>query len=319
MSLRERLVVAGFRLGWRLARAVPEDVAVAASVRVADALVARGGERVEQLRRNLTRARPDAIPAELDTLVRDGFRSYARYWLDAFRLPAWSVERTVGTVRLDNGEELRAALAAGRGGVGFLGHLGNWDHGAAWSAHDLHPVVTVAERLRPEEVYEEFLAFRRGLGIEVLPLGDPATFGLLLRRLRAGVFVALLGDRDLSATGVPVSFLGETVPMAAGPAALALATGAPLLPMTLFHELREGTRVLVVSCGDVVPVPARAEGESGREHRRRAIAAMTQTCADAVAAAVRAHPDEWHVLQPYFPADVSRSLPTGGAPATGRG
>lgn len=303
MSLRDRLVVTGFRLGWKLARAVPEEFAVAASVRVADALVARGGGRVDQLRRNLSRARPEAGPAELDTLVRDGFRSYARYWLDAFRLPGWPADRAVATVHFENGDALRAALAAGRGGVGFLGHLGNWDHAAAWAAQDLHDVVTVAERLRPEEVYSEFLAFRRGLGIEVLPLGDPATFGTLLRRVRAGVFVPLLADRDLSATGVEVDFLGERVPMAAGPAALALATGAPLVPMTLFHEVREGRRVLVVRCAEFVPVPQRIDGESTRQHRVRAIATMTQACADTLADAVRAHPDEWHVLQPYFPSD----------------
>ncbi|WP_432564763.1 phosphatidylinositol mannoside acyltransferase [Kineococcus sp. SYSU DK003] len=304
MSARDRLTTAGFRWGWRLARTVPEEVAVRLSVRTADALVARGGPRVDQLRRNLARARPEAGPAELGTLVRDGFRSYARYWLDAFRLPSWSVERTVGPVRFTHGEELRTALGSGRGAVAFLGHLGNWDHAAAWSARALHPVVTVAERLRPEQVYEEFLAFRRGLGMEVLPLGDPATFPTLLRRLREGAFVPLLADRDLSSTGVEVDFLGERVRMARGPAALALATGAPLFPMTVFHEVRDGARVLVVETRPRVPVPDRGPGETVREHRRRAVAVMTQACADEIAAAVRAHPDEWHVLQPLFPADL---------------
>ncbi|WP_432540441.1 phosphatidylinositol mannoside acyltransferase [Kineococcus sp. SYSU DK002] len=306
MSARERLTAAGFRLGWRLTRALPEPLAVRATTRLADAVAARGGPRVRQLRRNLSLARPQATAAELDTLVRDGLRSYARYWLDVFRLPSWSPQRITGTVRAEGTAPLRAALASGRGVVCFLGHTGNWDHAAAWSALDLAPVVTVAERLEPEAVYQEFLAFRRSLGMEVLPLGDPATFPALLRRLRAGAFVPLLADRDLAATGVPVDFLGERVRMAAGPATLALATGAALVPVSVHHEVRGGERVLVVDFRPEVPVPAPAPGESARGHRRRAVATMTQRCADEVAAAVRAHPDEWHVLQPLVPAGPER-------------
>jgi KDO2-lipid IV(A) lauroyltransferase len=205
---------------------------------------------------------------------------------------------------MDGWEALRAELAAGRGAVAFLGHLGNWDHAAAWSAYDLHHVVTVAERLRPEEVYEEFLAFRRSLGMEVLPLGDPATFPTLVRRLRAGALVPLLADRDLSATGVWVDFLGDRVRMAPGPAALAVLTGAGLFPMSVHHEVGPGRRVLVVVTHPRVPVPDRIPGESVRGYRDRAIAAMTQSCADAVSTAVQAHPDEWHVLQALFPADL---------------
>jgi KDO2-lipid IV(A) lauroyltransferase len=301
VRLRDQLVAGGFRLGWRFARAVPEDVAVSASRRVADAVARRGGARTAQLRRNLAHARPDARPAELDALVRDGLRSYARYWLDVFRLPGWSRERTVAGVRLDHGEEVRAALAQGRGVVVFLGHLANWDHAAAWSATELAPVVTVAERLRPEAVFEQFLAFRRSLGVDVLPLGDPGTFPTLVRRVRAGAFVPLLADRDLTANGVEVDFLGARVRMAQGPAALALATGAPLFPFGLHHEVSGGRRTLVLDVAPQVPVPPRAPGEPAREHRRRAVAQMTQACADALAAAVRAHPDEWHVLQPVFP------------------
>ncbi|WP_432524236.1 phosphatidylinositol mannoside acyltransferase [Kineococcus sp. SYSU DK006] len=314
--VRDALVGTGFRLGWRLAALVPEGPAVALVERLADRVAAGGGPRVRQLRANLRRARPGAGPAELDALVRAGLRSYARYWLDAFRLPALSRERLVATVRFEGGEELRAALATGRGAVGFLGHLGDWDHAAAWSTVALAPVVTVAERLRPESVFEQFVRFRRSLGVEVLPLGEPATSRTLLQRVRAGAFVPLLADRDLSAAGVEVDFLGERVRMAAGPAALALAAGAPLFPFALHHEERDGVRVLVVRVGPQVRVPPAVPGHGPRERRRAAVAAMTQECADALAAAVRAHPEEWHVLQPLFTADLAAG--TGGAAAGGR-
>ncbi|MGI4894613.1 MAG: phosphatidylinositol mannoside acyltransferase, partial [Janthinobacterium lividum] len=255
-DVRERFTATAFRTGWAMASRVPEPLAHLLVDRVADRMHRRGGPRVEQLRRNLRRAVPTASPAELDSVVRAGLRSYARYWCDAFQLPAWDRARTVDTVSFRRGDALRAALRDG-GAVAFLGHLGNWDHAAAWSALELAPVVTVAERLRPEAVFQEFLRFRRGLGMEVLALGDPTTFPTLVRRVRAGAFAPLLADRDLSGSGVEVDFLGERVPMAQGPAALAIASGAPLFPFAMHHDSRGGDHagVLVLDVGAEVPVP----------------------------------------------------------------
>ncbi|WP_432504356.1 phosphatidylinositol mannoside acyltransferase [Kineococcus arenarius] len=315
-SARDGLTAAGLRLSWRLARAVPEPVALTLAERAADRVHARGGARVEQLRANLRRARPQAGPAELDALVREGLRSYARYWCDVFRLPAWSRERVLADVRSIGAEPLREHLRSGRGAAVFLGHLGNWDHGAAWSATELAPVVTVAERLRPEVVFEQFLAFRRRLGTEVLPLGDPGTFPALVRRARNGALVPLLADRDLSGNGVPVRFLGETVPMAAGPALLALTARVPLFPVTVWYEGPAARpRTLVVEVGEQVRRPPADPARPAREDRDAAVAAMTQACADVLAAAVRAHPQDWHVLQPLFPGDAAtRTGVPGGTP-----
>ncbi|MCI2238973.1 phosphatidylinositol mannoside acyltransferase [Paenibacillus sp. TRM 82003] len=313
---RDDLTASAFRLAWRLARAVPEPVALTLAERAADRVHARGGTRVEQLRANLRRARPQASPAELDDLVHEGLRSYARYWCDVFRLPAWSRERTTAGVRASGAEPLLEQLRSGRGAVLFLGHLGNWDHAAAWwSASGLSRVVTVAERLRPEAVFTEFLAFRRRLGVEVLPLGDPGTFPALVRGVRAGAVVPLLADRDLSGSGVPVRFLGETLPMAAGPATLALAAGVPLFPAAVWYEGPPSRpRTLVVEVGEEVRRPPADPARPAREDRAAAVAAMTQGCADALDAAVRAHPQDWHVLQPVFPADVARGGARGGTP-----
>ncbi|PPK95955.1 KDO2-lipid IV(A) lauroyltransferase [Kineococcus xinjiangensis] len=311
-AAREALVVAGFRTGWRLTRLLPERGAQALFRVAADAATRRGGAGVAQLRANLSRAAPAANGAALDALVAAGMRSYARYWCDAFRLPSWSAARVAETVRTVGEEPVRAALASGRGVVGVLGHLGNWDHAGAWSQARLAPVVTVAERLRPVAVHEQFLAYRRGLGMEVLPHGDPATFGILVRRLRAGAFVPLLADRDLSATGVEVTLLGEPARMAAGPAALALVTGAALVPIGVHYEelppgsagRRTGARhgIVITFGAEVVPPPA-VPGRAGREE---AVRRMTQACADALAATIAEHPQDWHMLQPVFSADVGR-------------
>jgi KDO2-lipid IV(A) lauroyltransferase len=238
---------------------------------------------------------------KLKSLTRKGMHSYMRYWCDAFRLPDWTPERILATCRTENDDPVRKALAEGRGVVMALPHSGNWDHAGAWSTLALAPVTTVMERLRPEELFERFLHFRQRLGMEILPLtGGGDVFGVLVRRLRRGGFVPLLADRDLTATGVPVTLFGETARMAAGPASLALVTGAALYPASIFYErLPPGSParwgVVCRFHREVVP-PA---GE-----RSEQIAAMTQACADALADGIREHPQDWHMLQRLFVADL---------------
>src|SRR4051794_32655538 len=226
-----------FALGWRLVRALPERPAYLVFSLIAQFAWLRQGRGVRQLEANLARVVPDASAMKLKSLTRKGMHSYMRYWCDAFRLPDWTPERILTTCRMENDAPARAALAEGRGLVVALGHSGNWDHAGAWSTLALAPVTTVAERLQPEELFQRFLHFRQRLGMEILPLtGSGDLFGVLVRRLRKGGFVPLLADRDLTATGVPGTLFGETARMAAGPASLALVTGAALYPVTLHYE-----------------------------------------------------------------------------------
>jgi phosphatidylinositol dimannoside acyltransferase len=299
--VRDRFSLWLFTLGWRFVRALPERPAYLLFSLVAQVAWLRQGRGVRQLEANLARVVPDASPFRLKSLTRKGMHSYMRYWCDAFRLPDWTPERILTTCRLENDEPARAALAEGRGLVVALGHSGNWDHAGAWSTLALAPVTTVAERLQPEELFQRFLHFRQRLGMEILPLtGSGDVFGVLVRRLRKGGFVPLLADRDLTATGVPVTLFGETARMAAGPASLALVTGAALYPVSIFYErLPPGSParwgVVCRFHREVVP-PA---GE-----RSEQIAAMTQACADAIADGIRTHPQDWHMLQRVFVADL---------------
>ena len=102
--------------------------------------------------------------------------------------------------------------------------MANWDLAGAWVTTELEtPFTTVAERLKPETLYDRFVAYREGLGMEVLPHSGGTAFGTLARRLRDGGLVCLVAERDLSASGVEVRFFGEADPDArrarpAGPA-----------------------------------------------------------------------------------------------------
>ena len=298
--MRDGLTYRAYAVGWAAVRLLPERAAQALFRLVADLVWRRRGRSVQRLEANLRRARPEASYDVLRELSRAGMRSYLRYWCDVFRLPDWSPDRVVATVRVENEHYLRDALAGGRGVVAALMHMGNWDHAGAWAALTGAPVVTVAERLRPERLFDRFLAYREGLGMEILPLtgGDGDLIDTLSARLRAARLVPLLADRDLRASGIEVELLGEATRMPPGPAMLALRTGAALHPVSIWHDPAELGGRLVIRFHDEVVAPA-----TGRT--REKVTAMTQQVADEFGAAIRAHPEEWHMLQRLWLADLT--------------
>lgn len=303
--LGARATVLAFRLGWLLLRLLPARLAYALFDLVADRVAARDGTSVQRLRANYARVRPDLTGAELDRTVRRGVRAAFRYYLEAFRLPALDGEQVDASVRIEGApfERLRVELAAGRPVLAFLGHTGNWDLAGAWCARHLGRVVTVAERLEPEEMFQAFLDFREGrLGMTIHP-ASRGTFDLLRAQLATGepVVMPLLADRDLSASGVEVDLCGHRARMAAGPAVLAAETGLPLFPVTMRHERRPdlpGGWGMVIHFHDELRAPAGAAG------RAQVVADLTQGCADALGEAVRAHPEDWHMMQRVFLADL---------------
>jgi KDO2-lipid IV(A) lauroyltransferase len=283
-------------------RRLPEPLAYRLFELAADLAWRRGSGAVAGLERNLHRVRPDLDQAGLRALSRAGMRSYLRYWCDAFRLADWTRERTVATVRCEHEERLRGPLAGGRGVVAALAHMGNWDHAGAWAALTGAPVVTVAERLKPERLYERFLAYRADLGIDILPLtgGDGDLIRTLAGHLRRGRLVPLLADRDLRATGIDVTFFGEPTRMPPGPALLALQSGAALHPVSIRYErLARGPAGfgVVVDFLDEVPVPP-----SGST--REKVEAMTAAVAAALQGAVADAPEDWHMVSPLWLADL---------------
>ncbi|MEU8568376.1 phosphatidylinositol mannoside acyltransferase [Streptomyces pathocidini] len=292
-----------YGLGWSTVKHLPEPVAVRLGQRIADTAWKRRGKSVLRLESNLARVVPDADPERLAELSRAGMRSYLRYWMESFRLPAWSAERISTGIEIKDIHLLEEGLASGKGVVLALPHLANWDLAGAWVTTGLGvPFTTVAERLKPESLYDRFVAYREGLGMEVLPHTGGSAFGTLARRLRAGGLVCLVADRDLSASGVEVSFFGDTARMPAGPAMLAQQTGALLLPATLWYD---DTPVMRGRVHPAIEVP-----ESGT--RAEKTAAMTQALADVFAAGIAEHPEDWHMLQRLWPKDLE---PRNGGPA----
>ncbi|MEV6110099.1 phosphatidylinositol mannoside acyltransferase [Streptomyces sp. NPDC051940] len=295
--IKDRLVDGAYGAGWAAVKHLPEPAARALGNRVADFAYKRDGKAVQRLRSNLARVRPEATDAELAALTHAGMRSYLRYWMEAFRLPAYSKQQMRDGFDPKDAHYLEDGLAEGGGVILALPHMGNWDMAGAWVTSKLGvPFTTVAERLKPESLYDRFVAYRESLGMEVLPHAGANAFGVLARRLRAGGLVCLVADRDLSASGVEVDFFGATAKMPAGPALLAQATGAKLLPVTLWYD---DTSILQGQVHPPVEVP-----ESGTRAEKTAV--MTQATADVFAAGIGEHPEDWHMLQRFWLEDLER-------------
>jgi lauroyl/myristoyl acyltransferase len=243
--------------------------------------------------RNLRRALGEDVSEErMAEMVDAAFASYVHYWIESFRLPGTSTEDIDrGTVVIGY-EHVAAAREAGTGAILALPHLGAWEWAAFW-LNVVHgdPVTAVAEQIEPPELAEWFIGLRNQFGIEVVPFGPDAA-SACMRALRANRLLALPCDRDLSGTGVPVTFFGEQTTLPGGPATLALRTGAPLIPVSCYFD---NDRHLGIA---LEPLDTERRGKL-----REDVARVTQDLADALEVLVRRAPDQWHLLQPNWPSD----------------
>lgn len=282
--MKDNLAAYLYFIGWRIVRWLPEKATYSLFHKIADILVKRNGKSVQRLRLNLSRTQPGITSLNLDLLVIDAMRSYMRYWCDTFRFPDWSKQRVVQTVAVTNEHLLMEAIAAKTGVIVALPHAGNWDHAGAYFCAKGVPLVTVAERLKPEKLFLKFLSYRESIGMEVLPL-DGRVLETLADRLRGGALVALVADRDLSRSGIEVDFFGAPARMPAGPALLAIRTNAPLI--TAFVSYTD-TGVHIDFKNVVLP-------SSGSE--REMVQEIVQMTARHFEDGIARRPEDWHMLQ----------------------
>ncbi|WP_127127781.1 phosphatidylinositol mannoside acyltransferase [Georgenia sp. SYP-B2076] len=292
-----------FRLAQGAVVRLPEPVTRGLFSLAADgAWLARVGG-IRQLEANLARIRPDLGRRALRRVSRQNLRAYLRYYREAFQLPGMSAEQVAARVRVTGDGPLRAEFEAGRSVVAALSHSGNWDLAGAWGEQDLAHVVTVAEHLEPEEIFQGFLDFRTGLGMTIIPLEKGGSvFRDLLRHARAeAAIIPLLADRDLSRTGIEVDLLGHRARVAPGPAALSLAAGRALHATMVRHERLRGARRRAAGTPWGLVIEFSPRLDRGREDT---VEQLTQRWVDWLADAIRRHPAQWHMLQKVFLEDL---------------
>jgi KDO2-lipid IV(A) lauroyltransferase len=280
----DRVIALGYFAGWRIVRVLPHKWAYGLFEKLANYLVKKNGKGVKRLRSNLSRIKPGSSTTEMDALLRQAMSSYLRYWCDTFRIQDWSVSEIQESVTLTRGELLLDPMREGWGVVIALPHSGNWDHAGAYFCSLGIPLVTVAERLKPEALFQRFLRYRQAMGFEVLSI-DSRSFATLIKRAREKRLIALVSDRDLSASGIDVAFFGSTARMPAGPALLAIKTGIPLVVAHVSYT-RSGIQIEFTSVEVAV---------DGSESER--VALTTQRMASLFEKGIAAHPQDWHMLQ----------------------
>ena len=281
-ALWDRVVRGIYRAGWRTTGAVPPTLLgppIAAGARLA---ARTNGRHLTNLRLNLSVASGRLAD---DRLVAAALRSYLRTLTEVLALPRWRPDEIVARVQVPDAPRLRRRQAES-GAIVVLPHSGNWDLAGAWACLSGFPVTTVVEVLDPE-AYEDFLGFRRGLGMEPIGHTEPDVLTRLADALDRGRTICLLGDRDLTRAGVWVRWAGRPVRMPAGPALLAQRTGAALIP-GVCQFVDDST--MKIELGPEVDHRAEPEG----------LRAMTQQVADYFAATIRRQPQDWPMLQPFF-------------------
>lgn len=244
--------------------------------------------------RHLRRVDPTLNGLALRRAVQEAFDSYARYWLESFRLPGLSVEAVERGFEVDGFEHIADGLAAGKGVIVVLPHLGGWEWAGRWIADQGIPITVVVEKIEPPELFDWFVDLRSALGMHVVALG-PDAGKTVMRALRDNHVVCLLADRDLQGGGPEVEFFGERTTLPGGPATIALRTGAPILPTGVYFKKRVDGHA-----GWVRP-PLVAERTDAR--LRDDVARVTQLLAYELEILIRRAPSQWHLFQPNWPSD----------------
>ncbi|MCB0954774.1 MAG: phosphatidylinositol mannoside acyltransferase [Ilumatobacter sp.] len=292
-KLLDAATVGAYRFGSLASRLMPSAVAQAAASSLGFTASFASQARREMIARHLRRVNPKLQGTALRLAVQQAFDSYARYYMESFRLPSLSARTVDRAFSTEGFEQIPAALEAGKGCIFALPHLGGWEWAGRWMTDQGYKLTVVVEALQPPELFEWFAELRQNLGMTVVPTG-PKAGPAVLAALRANEIVCLLCDRDIDRHGVEVEFFGERTTLPAGPATMALRTGAPVLPVGVYFTQRTNGHHAVVR----PPLPLTRLGGL-----RDDVSRITQLLAHELEFLIRRAPEQWHLFQPNWPSD----------------
>jgi KDO2-lipid IV(A) lauroyltransferase len=203
--------------------------------------------------------------------------------IDFLLLGTLSRDEVIARMTDDGREHVDAAIARGCGAIMAVPHMGSWDMSGSYAAAIGYSVTAVAERF-PGSLNDAVVATRQRFGVNVITLGRPAVRALT-EVLKANGVVALLCDLE-QGPGVTVRFFGREATVPGGPAALALKTGAALLPAYQFATARGRHHM------HLDPALTWAAGETKE--------GLMQRVVNRFEAFIKGHPDQWYAFRPMF-------------------
>jgi phosphatidylinositol dimannoside acyltransferase len=229
-----------YRLAAILCRLFPEKLAYWFGLRIADVFYARNQVGREGIISNLKRiyAARGVIPAEasLAGLSRKTFQYFGKYLIDFFRYARLTPEEVRQRVCLERLDYLERCVALKRGVLVLTAHFGNWELGAAAVTALGYKVNALVLPARLEKLNRMFQKQREKRGVKLIPVDRSAVLGMI-RCLKNGEIVAVLGDRDFTGKDDRVEFFGEPARVPRGPAWLSMKSGAPILPAFLMRQV----------------------------------------------------------------------------------
>jgi phosphatidylinositol dimannoside acyltransferase len=282
-----------YRTGSVIARMLPEILVSGLANSVGVGFSLANPPRRAMIERHLRRVNPTWSRQRVRAAVHEAFESYARYWVESFRLPSLSSETVAAGLDVPDYGHIVAARREGRGAILALPHLGGWEWAGRWLADVGNPVTVVVERIDPPELFDWFALLRAKLGMTVVALG-PEAGRATLHALKRNEIVCLLSDRNIGPGGVEVEFFGERTTLPAGPAMLGLRADAPILPVGVYFTRRVNGHFGLVR----PPIPADRHGKL-----RDDVTRMTQFLAQELEYLIRRAPEQWHLFQPNWPSD----------------
>lgn len=278
-----------YGLAWFLVKRLPNKITIKVFKKIADYSYRKDIKGVQQLRANLSfMLKLNSNSIELENLVKEGMRTYLRYWQEAFRLPKWDKTYLEKNIRIKGRINLDAAQKSGKPVVTAVAHMGNWDAAGFWYTSNFGPLTTVAERLKPESLFNRFVKFRNSFGIEIIPTtGETDIFMKLVRRAKEGRMIALVADRDISKNGIEINYGDSNTTFPVGPAAIVTTVDGLILPMSSYYDFDEKLTFEFF--------PALSPNKSWSKEQN--VLNLTQDLAKIFESEIKKHPKDWHLLQ----------------------
>ncbi len=284
---RPPLLGASYRVSARVLRAVPLGLRHAAAAPGGAAWFwlnpAQRNAALDNYAAALSRDRNDP---EVGRVARGAFQNYGRMLMEFLLMSSLTPDELLKHVTLDGREQLDAALAEGKGAIMAVPHMGSWDMAGSYAGALGYSISAVAERF-PGSLNEAVVRTRQRFGLQVITLGRAAVRAITQALQKNGI-VALLCDLE-QGPGVTVDFFGRRAVVPGGPAAIALKTGAALMPAYQYLSFPGHHHV------HLDPPLSLAEDETKERLMQRVVTRFEDF--------IRERPDQWYAFRPMFTSE----------------
>lgn len=235
---------------------------------------------------------------------RRRLRTFSTFaWCLTERYERLATERTIDSEH-EGGEIWHELLAGDQGILLVTAHIGHWESGALGApTGGRHVNVVREEELDPDSQAFTQQLFDERLGGDVTMhfAGDPLLGMKMLSALRRGEIVAVQGDRPRTGgRSHRATLFGRPFDLPLGPAALARAAGAPMLPVFIFRQGRGSTRVVFRPPIHIAP-----------EDDQQALGEAMEALAQELETAIRRAPHQWFCFRELWPRGDREPAPQG--------